>query len=361
MRYGPSLSALRTLSLFLLLLTVPPSIGTAGEDIWTGIERVVAVGDVHGDYDQFVTVLRSAELIDADGNWVGGKAHLVQTGDIVDRGAGSRKAMDLLMRLEEEAAKAGGAVHALIGNHEAMNLYGDLRYVFPEEFAAYRDADSEKARDELYKEEQKLFPDRKRWDANHPLGFAEHRRAFGPEGKYGKWIRGHNAVVRIDGTLFLHGGISPKLVDWSVRQINERVRAELQDFAKLEDGIVQNENGPLWYRGLAQGNEKALEDHLRKLLFNFKVDRIAIGHTFTKGAITPRFDGKVLMIDIGLSRFFDEKGRMACLVIEKGKPYALHRGKKLDLPWNAEGDLERYIKQTGELDREAKPAEPLKR
>lgn len=357
-------SALRCFRLAVLLLVLPAA-GTAGEDVWTGVERVVAVGDVHGDYDQFVAVLRSAGLIDADAKWSGGKAHLVQTGDILDRGADSRKAMDLLIRLEEEAQKSGGAVHALIGNHEAMNLYGDLRYLVEGEVAAFRDAGSEKAREEAYKEHQKEveralgkapnFDDayRKRWEAENPLGFAEHRRAFGPQGKYGKWIRGHNAVIRIDGSLFLHGGISPKFADWSVRQINERVRSELEDFTKLDGGIVTNENGPLWYRGLANGDEKALEEHVRKLLFNFTVERVVIGHTYTDGAIVPRFDGKVLQIDIGLSRFYDPKGRMACLVIEKGKPHALHRGKKVELPWNSDGELQRYFRQTGEIDREA--------
>ena len=324
-----------------LLLLVCPGAAQSGEDVWTGIERVVAVGDVHGDYEQFTAVLRSAGLIDADAKWTGGKAHLVQTGDILDRGDDSRKAMDLLMRLEVEAAKAGGAVHALIGNHEAMNLYGDLRYVWPGEFAAFRDADSEKTRDELYKVEQQAFPDRKQWEAERPLGFIEHRRAFGPDGKYGKWIRGHNAVIRIDDTLFLHGGISPRFVGWTIREINEKLREELGDFTKLEGGIVLNEYGPLWYRGLARENEKDLEDHLKKVLLKYKVERIAIGHTFTEGAITPRFDGKVLLIDIGLCRFYDKRGRIACLVIEKGKPYALHRGKKVDLPLNSEADLDR--------------------
>src|SRR5205814_7174767 len=117
--------------------------------------RVVAVGDVHGDADQLVAVLRSASLIDDKGAWSGGKAHLVQTGDILDRGPDSRRAMDVLMRLEIEATKAGGAVHALIGNHEAMNVYGDLRYVSEGEIASFRDTNSAKVREELYQEHQK--------------------------------------------------------------------------------------------------------------------------------------------------------------------------------------------------------------
>ena len=101
------------------------------------VDRVVAVGDIHGDYEQFVKVLASAGLIDGNGNWTGGKTHLVQTGDILDRGPDSRAVMDLLIKLQQQAAQAGGGVHCLIGNHEAMNVYGDRRYVSPGEYAAF--------------------------------------------------------------------------------------------------------------------------------------------------------------------------------------------------------------------------------
>jgi hypothetical protein len=128
--------------LILILLFVGLLPSAFAQDTWTGVDRVVAVGDVHGDYDAFVAILRAAEVIDSKGRWSGAKTHLVQTGDVLDRGADSRKAMDLLMSLEKQAAKAGGRVHALIGNHEAMNMYGDLRYADPGEFAAFKTADS---------------------------------------------------------------------------------------------------------------------------------------------------------------------------------------------------------------------------
>jgi hypothetical protein len=342
----------------LLLETKPPRdfVSAPDEDVLTGIERVVAVGDVHGDADQLAAVLRSAKLIDDKGAWCGGKAHLVQTGDILDRGPDSRRAMDLLMRLEAEAKQAGGAVHALIGNHEAMNLYGDLRYVSEGEIAAFRDANSEKAREELYKEYQKsakgvVFDEttRRNWEADHPLGYAEHRRAFGPDGVYGKWIRGHNAVIRIDGTLFLHGGIAPKYADWGVRTINERIRIELADFTKLEGGVAADDQGPLWYRGMAlRGRE--LEAHVGTVLKNYEVDRIAIGHTYTDGAVIPRFAGRVLQIDVGLSKVYDAAGRCACLEIERGKARVLHRGKRVELPTDDRADLLRYLKEAAALD-----------
>ena len=88
-------------------------------------ERVVAIGDVHGAYEEFTGILRMAGLLDQRDRWSGGRAHLVQTGDVLDRGADSRKVIDLLRRLEREAAGAGGAVHALLGNHEFTRQVGD--------------------------------------------------------------------------------------------------------------------------------------------------------------------------------------------------------------------------------------------
>jgi hypothetical protein len=85
-----------------------------GSDTWTGVKRVVAIGDIHGDYDQFLELLVQTGLTNKKGGWTGGKAHLVQTGDIPDRGPDTRKIMDLVMRLEKQARKAGGQVHALM-------------------------------------------------------------------------------------------------------------------------------------------------------------------------------------------------------------------------------------------------------
>jgi len=310
---------------------------------WEGVGRIVAVGDVHGDYDQLVAVLKTAGLIDDPLNWTGGKTHLVQNGDILDRGPDSRKAMDLLMRLEKQAEEAGGYVHALIGNHEAMNIYGDLRYTSPGEFAAFRD-----------EEYEKTHPP----DAAHPPGFAEHRMQFGPDGYYGKWILRHDAVIKINDTLFLHGGISAKYASMKIREINEKVRKELEgDPAKLEGGIAKDTDGPLWYRGLATG-DPSLEPLVDKIRKNFAVERIVLGHTYADAAITPRFGGKVILIDIGLSRVYDGIGKVGCLVIEGSQVYVLHRGTRLELPSDTGKDLLRYLKQAAALD---PPPSPLQK
>ena len=105
--------------------------------VWVGASRIVAVGDIHGAYDTLVLLLRRAGLVDESLNWTGRDAHLVIMGDVVDRGPADRKALDLLRRLADEAAAAGGRVHQLLGNHEVMNLVRDFRYVGDAGFAAF--------------------------------------------------------------------------------------------------------------------------------------------------------------------------------------------------------------------------------
>jgi 3',5'-cyclic AMP phosphodiesterase CpdA len=333
--------------------------GVAAQDTWTGVARVVAVGDVHGDYEQLVRVLRAAGVIDSKGKWAGGKTHLVQTGDLVDRGPDSRKAMDLMMALEKQADKAGGRVHALIGNHEAMNVYGDQRYTVPGEYAAFRRPNSEDVRNAFWQQYldylEKTSPDakpgdadRKKWDAEHPLGFFEHRIEFQPDGTYGKWIRSHNAAIRIDDMLFVHGGISPKYAATPLSVINDQVRKELDGSVPPAAAMIVDEEGPLWYRGMAEGDEQALRRHVDAVLANFGVKRIVVGHTVMAGAVTPRFEGKVIAIDVGLSKSFG--GPPAALVLETGKLYALHRGVKLELPLGPGADVPAYLGAAAKLE-----------
>ena len=332
-------------------------------DVWTGVERIVAIGDVHGDYEQFIKVLQSAELIDASGNWIGGKAHLVQTGDIVDRGPDSRAIMDLLIRLEQQANAAGGAVHTLIGNHEAMDVYGDLRYVSAAEFSAFRPlnlkTDQQFAYDAQSNTVNTIVAEPARSASQAIPGVAEWTAAFGAEGVYGRWIRSHNAVVKIDRTLFVHAGLGQKYADWSLDRINDTVRQELRDFNQLHGGIATDEQGPLWFRGLAEGDESTYQPLVDQLLKHFDVDRIVIGHSDSNAAITPRFHGKVILIDVGLSRVYDNTGKIACLEIDNEHAYALHRGQGIDLPKDENGpDMLRYLRQAASLDPKPSPLEP---
>jgi calcineurin-like phosphoesterase family protein len=217
-------------------------------------ERLIAVGDVHGAFDDFCLILRRAGLVNDQNHWIGGKAVLVQPGDLIDRGPKGREAMDLVMGLKNEAAKAGGQVVPLLGNHEVMNILGDLRYVPPQSYASFAENDSEKRRQAAYQEyaawydahakllaglKQPALPATKEeWMAKHPPGFIEYREAFSPEGIYGNWIRHHATVVKIGGILFVHGGISPTVATLSLEQINSQVKDELAEFDKAKQELV---------------------------------------------------------------------------------------------------------------------------
>lgn len=340
---------LQCLLLVLALLLVPA--GAQAQASFENVARVVAVGDVHGDYAQFVTVLRQAEVIGDDTRWKAGTAHLVQTGDVLDRGPDSRKVLDLLMALEKQAEKAGGRVHALLGNHEVMNMAGDLRYVSPEEYAAFRTEKSAFLQDRAF--ELLADPDRKKdptyrrkWYMDRPLGWVEHQQAFGPDGQYGKWLRKRNVMVRINDVVFMHGGVSPKLLEFTLDQVNERIRSELADLNKLKGGLAANEDGPLWYRGLALQPEPELQAHVDRALAHFRAQRFVVGHSMRAPVIVSRFNGRVILIDVGLSAAYG--GPAASLVIEGGRLVVLHRGTPLDFP--ADGNLRAYIEKAASVD-----------
>src|SRR5512132_321126 len=111
-------------------------------------DRIVAIGDVHGNYDGLVRILGRARLIDGTRRWTGGRTVLVQTGDFTDRGPRVRAVMDLLMSLQKSAPDSGGQVHVLFGNHEAMNLLGLTRDVSPDAMSEFVDDDSERRRND---------------------------------------------------------------------------------------------------------------------------------------------------------------------------------------------------------------------
>jgi len=286
----------RALALVLLLALAAPAFGQAQQHTWSGVERIVAVGDLHGECDAFVKILRAAKVIDDKDNWIAGKTHLVQMGDVLDRWPDSRKAMDLLMKLEGQAVKAGGRVHALIGNHEAMVLFGNWGYVDPGEIEAFGGAE-------------------------------QYRKAMGPTGKYGKWIRSHNAVIKINDTLFVHAGLEAKHAKTPRGKINDAVRKQLREGGRK--GLATDSFGPLWYRGNALMTGEDLEEDVSAVTKGHGVKRIVIGHTVSREGIKVRAGGRVIMTDIGISEYYRKYGgRAGCLLIEKGQPYELYPGKK---------------------------------
>jgi hypothetical protein len=307
---------------------------------FTGVERTVAIGDVHGAFDRLSAILATAGLTDANGRWSGGRTHLVQLGDIVDRGPDSRKALDLLHRLEPEAARAGGAVHMLLGNHEVARILGDLRFAAAGEYAAFTGADSATVRDRYL---QSIKPEeRDEVLKRTPLGLLEMRVAFGRRGNY-DWVRRLNTIVKINGVLFVHGGISPAVADLSCEQINNTIRKELSDDldktrAAPLASLAAREDGLLWYRGLAQlpdGDETAFNDLLARL----HARAIVIAHTVTiDGRIHARFGGRLFQIDTGMQPAYVQGGRASALEIVGDTYTAVYDDGREPLTKSSTGD-----------------------
>jgi hypothetical protein len=289
----------------------------------------VAIGDLHGAYDEFVALLRGTGLVGAGLEWTGGQAHLVQMGDVLDRGPRAKDIFDLLRRLEGEAAAAGGCVHMLIGNHEAMALMGlsfDYQsFVTPEQFTAF-------------------VPERVRRRAE-----TEYRRKFGPGAdlmrmwaealprntgaqeayfeflrrSYGRWIASHEAIIKINDIVFVHGGLNDRYAAWPLERINRTVQDELLSFVggmARPTRVLFDSLGPLWYRDLALKPEAVMEKELEGVLAAVRGRALVIAHTPTGGSRTlkevSRFGGRVWMIDTGI--WDGVAGRVAALVIEDG-------------------------------------------
>ena len=312
--------------------------------------RIVAVGDLHGDFSAWQDIARDAGLIDANGHWAGGKTVLVQMGDMTDRGDDSLKIVRSLQQLQKEAPRHGGKVVVVLGNHEAMNLLGDFRYTTPGEFAAFADANSAARRDQFYEANRAAIEAaskgkdpkqvRDAWIKATPLGWVEHRLAWGPTGELGKWAAKNPAVVKIDGTLFVHGGISAEASKLPLDDLNRRVAAAMVAGDDSDGSILNYPLGPLWYRGLVtrDGDAEAAraaarpplprltpEQELDSVLAAYGAQRLVIAHTPDLKGIEFLFGGKLARVDTGISRYYGGPVTWLEILGQKIVPHTVRR------------------------------------
>lgn len=327
--------------------------------VWTGVDRVVAVADLHGDYDRFVFILTqpSVGILDEELHWIAGKTHLVQLGDVMDRGPHAKEIFDLLIRLEKEAEAVGGMVHVLLGNHEEMNITGIAldypKYVTVEQFVDFLPDPFRKSKEAEYL--KTLSPeDRKRAEAT-ALDVAtddnlasfwqkilerkdpEARKAYvlGFNDAYGGWLLQKNAIIKIDDIIFVHGGVSEAFSKWPLREINTVLRTELGLFqGRMRDPrryprpfrpkLVYNPDGPLWFRGQAT-DKRSAQSEVDRILANLGARAMVIGHSFFSflggspivgKEQVARFHDKVWMMDSGISGSYG--GVPSALIYDKG-------------------------------------------
>jgi hypothetical protein len=351
-------------------------LGTAlhAETDWrfSGAERVVAIGDIHGAYDAFEHILRRAGLIDSSNAWTGGHTHLVIDGDTLDRGPGARKALDLIMALEPEALAAGGQVHFVLGNHEVMNLTGDRRYVSDAGYAAFADEEPLEDRQAAFARYRMTLDGsvnvtraRRMFDEAYPMGFFARGDAFSPEGVYGAWLLEQPLILVIDDTAFVHGGLSEAAIAYGDR-LNSELHGQLVDYVtaletlidagaltrmddfydqperlgdvgadgavgaaaarlrELHEAALFSPDSPIWYRGDVGCNRLTEKDRLDQALEGLGSRRLVIGHTPTRsGLVLSRMNESVLRVDTGMLHEY-YGGRASALIIENGQLSVLY-------------------------------------
>ena len=290
-------------------------------------QRIVAVGDLHGDFNAWIDIARAAGLVDSQNRWAGGNTILVQVGDVTDRAPDSLKIIRNLMQLQKAARRTGGRVVTLVGNHEAMNMLGDLRYTTPGEFAAFANRGSAARREQTYQAfhtqietvyramDPKMTPDaiQQAWLKVTPLGWVEQRAAWKPDGELGAWARSNPAVLKIGDTVFVHGGISAEYSKFPIDDINRRVAAALTAVDDSPKSILNDPLGPLWYRGLAgrdkdaeaerpaaTGPRPTIDQEVDVVLAAYGAKRLVIGHTPSLSGIIISPNGRLIRIDTGI-------------------------------------------------------------
>jgi len=263
---------------------------TVDKERKNNIDRIVAVGDIHGDYEHLISILEHAKLIDEEKNWIGKNSILVQMGDLMNRGNDTMKVYDTMLNLREQAQQKGGIVHLLMGNHDILELQGNHYFTADKDYEAFG-------------------------------GLAGREEAFGPTGKYGQFIRQEmNMTLVVGDTIYAHAGVAPEHVTEGVDKLNEHAREVLLDTPSVEDLYqlflknashpIHNDpvfdkagTGPTWMRDFANNPESQMCSQLEKTLELTNTKRMIVGHTVQSfGKIRTKCHNKLILIDIGISR-----------------------------------------------------------
>ncbi|TKY63224.1 hydrolase protein [Spatholobus suberectus] len=279
--------------------------------------RLVAIGDLHGDLEKSKEALRLAGLIDTADRYIGGSATVVQVGDVLDRGGDELKILYFLEKLKREAARSGGTIITMNGNHEIMNVEGDFRFTTKtgvEEFRVwwewFRTGNKMKSlchgletpKDPMegvpssFRGVRKEFHD----------GFRARVAALRPNGPIAKRFLSHNVTVLVVGdSIFVHGGLLPQHTSYGLEKINEEVRDWINgSTGRFSPEHCRGINGVVWVRKFSRGDDKDCDcsalEHVLSTVPGVK--RMVMGHTIQTVGINGVCDDKAIRIDVGLSK-----------------------------------------------------------
>ena len=252
------------------------------------------MGDTHGDYSSTLEMLRAMGFVNENGAWSAGKTDLVVLGDMVGKGKNSFQNLQYLLSLQRSAARRGGRVHLMPGNHEWKLLL--------ENYSSLTDKDIRRF--------EKFYDGENIFSADHSAG---------------KWLANAPVALIIDDSLFLHGGVNRKWLNTDLTEINTNFKNWVRYFQGVgeepsgdTEWIVSHE-GPLYNRELIHGDIK--DKHVRKIAEHYGVARIVVGHTPTKDGEVSYFDMggiEVVQGDTGASRVLS-KGALRIIEIKGGQ------------------------------------------
>jgi hypothetical protein len=252
-------------------------------------KKMLILSDIEGQFGAFRKLLQGNGVIDSNYQWTFGNGHLVLIGDFVDRGDMVTEVLWLIYSLESQALAAGGKVHYVLGNHEVMNMNGELDYVHPR-----------------YMEHARMLQ-------------LPYIHLFGKQSEIGRWMGSKNVAERVGNILFTHGGMSAyiNIMELPLKDLNDSCRLYYNDTAynypSPHTQILFSDMGPFWYRGYYTG-QRATQAQVDSTLRLYDARYITTGHTVIARQIVTLYEGKVINTDLQHA-----KGITEALLVEGNK------------------------------------------
>ncbi len=248
------------------------------QSVYKNVSRIMAIGDIHGEYSRMILMLKKAGVIGNNLEWQWGDGHLVFIGDIFDRGDKVTECLWFIYNLEKQADLNDGKVHLLLGNHEIMVLNGDIRYI-----------------------SNKYYGITSNLNLDYSLLYSRNTII-------GRWLRSKNTIEKINNLIFIHAGISPQLaaenlsLDSANCVIRDILNGKSDAYPEDFQDFLMGDLGPVWYRGYVQKSRnypKISPTELSNVLSAYEAESIVIGHTETD-SVHSLFNSAVIAINLPL-------------------------------------------------------------
>jgi len=301
--------------------------------------RIIAIGDVHGDMKLIIDSLeisniikrtddkRNSITVNLDGKtyyyeWIGRDSVVVQVGDqndscrskngscdhVINDTADDIKILNFYSNLNILAKRNGGAVYSLIGNHEIMNVEGNFSY-------------TSNANIEIFKNYMDPYTGKKFSNASEAR-----THAFKQGNEYANLMGcTRQSVLIIGDFMFIHAGIEKEFLQnfrgrQNLHKLNKLVRNWLlntlsnvdknnHNMSKLLDEATYS---PFWTR--IMGNlpphlpyeSKECQEYLAPVLNSYKIKGLVVGHTPQETGINSTCGDKLFRVDVGASKAFHD-------------------------------------------------------